>query len=474
MLSCSCVLLFLLFLLPIFVADPLTLSVQNPQPSILFMLSSLAISGGNISILQEAIEMRRKGMRVFLTVSKKYVPEDYVSLIMALSSAITAEGVQDMIIIYDGNCCWPKPPSSELVKLARSFDIVIATYHTTVFALEEIVKDHPRIMPAYYVQDYEPWFTCNPYECPFRNKLTYYNRLFNKPLVTKETHFKYTQSTYSAVSGNIFLFAKTKWIQKMVEDNHKDTHVHLVIPSIDHTVYYPELDFLKRKTKVAKMLPLKSQKSTTSGGIVGKIKVIAMLRPRTPRRNTMTCLDTLLKLAYEHPTLVQVSFFGVDRDQLTALMASLVEEHGFKTHRTSSIMRPDGGAVKVLGLLKSRHALARLYRRSDLFVDMSWWQAFGRTAVEAMACGCVPIMPSVGAGSDVCQSGEVCQYHDGTDAVGYYAVLESLVQNHAERIRMMEAGLVRAQEYSIQRAASSIEAALSTGVEDYRRREIVS
>ena len=472
----SWVLVLLLYPLPSFFAAPLTLSTQDPQPSILFMLSSLAISGGNISILQEAIEMRRKGMLVSLAVSRKHVPADYVSLIMALSSAITTEGVRDMIIIYDGNCCWPKAPSSELVRLARSFDIVIATYHTTALALEVIVKDHPHLMPAYYVQDYEPWFTCNPFECPFRNKLTFYNRWLNKPLVTKEKHFKYTESTYSVVSGKVFLFAKTKWIKKMVEDNHKDTHVHLVTPSIDHTVYYPELDFLKMKAKVARMLPLKSLKSTPPGSIVGKIKIIAMLRPRTPRRNTLICLDTLLKLANEYPTLVQVSFFGVDRTQLTALVASLVEIRGMAPYRSSSMLRREGGegTVKVLGLLKQRHDLAKLYRSSDLFVDMSWWQAFGRTAVEAMACGCVPIMPSVGAGSDVCEGGRVCQYHDGTDEVGYYAVVESLVQNHTERLRMMEAGLTRAGEYSIRQAASSIQAALRTGLTDFRRKNLVS
>jgi glycosyltransferase involved in cell wall biosynthesis len=442
---------------------------HDSRPSLLFMLSSLAISGGNISILQEAIEMKRKGMRVSIAVSNKHVPEDYVNLIMALSSAITAQGVKDMIIIYDGNCCWPKAPSAKLIKLASSFDVVVATYHTTAIALKDIVNAHPHVMPAYYVQDYEPWFTCNPFECPFRNKLTFYNRLFNKPLVTKETHFKYTVSTYSA---DVYLFAKTNWIKNMVENNHKDTHVHMVVPSIDHTVYYAEPDMLNAKAKVARILPLTTKTTTTRhavhDGKVGRIRVIAMLRPRTPRRNSMTCLDTLLKLAYDFPSLVQVSFFGVDRSQLAALLSTLVEQRGVARHRSSS--SSSSKQVKVLGLLKQRHDLASLYRSSDLFVDMSWWQAFGRTAVEAMACGCVPIMPSVGAGRDVCEGGRVCQYHDGTDVAGFYDVIVSLVQNHTERLRMVEAGMARARQYSIRLAAASIEASLTQGVAEYRDR----
>ena len=106
------------------------------------MMSSLAISGGNISILQEVIEMRRKGHLVFVSVAKKYVPVDYVQLIMALSSSISAQGVRDMVLVYNGECCWPKTASGELIKLARSFDIVVATYHTTVAALQEIVSHY--------------------------------------------------------------------------------------------------------------------------------------------------------------------------------------------------------------------------------------------------------------------------------------------------------------------------------------------
>jgi glycosyltransferase involved in cell wall biosynthesis len=444
---------------------------QSPRPSVLFMMSSLAVSGGNISILQEAMEMRRRGMRVSVTVPQSEVPEDFVSLIMALSSSISVQGVKDMVIVYDGECCWPKSPSKSLVKIASNFDIVVATYHTTASALDDIVRAHPRVMPAYYVQDYEPWFTCSPFECPFRNKLTLYNRWYNKPLVNKETHFKYTESTYSAVNGKVFLFAKTDWIKHKVETNHPGTHVHRVIPSIDHTVYFPESGSLTLKEKNARMVSLNLKASDSALRLPGskknialglnKVKIIAMLRPRTSRRNSMTCLDTLLKLAFEHHQVAEVSFFGVDKVKLTTMLKELVKLHGHAKHRNSK-------HVKVLGLLKQRKDLAKLYQGSDLFIDMSWWQAFGRTAVEAMACGCVPVMPGEGAGSYVCDGGRVCRYHDGTDAAGYYDEVVSLVYNHTERLRMTEAGIARAKEFSIRRAATSIVDTLAEGLADYR------
>mmetsp|Transcript_437 Transcript_437/g.1056 ORF Transcript_437/g.1056 Transcript_437/m.1056 type:complete len:478 (+) Transcript_437:137-1570(+) len=464
------VLLVVILYFTVFYIGVLTMQEQSDsRPSILYMLSSLAVSGGNISILQEAIEMRRKGMRVSLAVSKEKVPEDYISLIMALSSAVTAQGVRDMVIIYDGNCCWPEPPAPKLVEIARNFDIVVATHHITVMALEDIVKRHGHVMPAYYVQDYEPWFICSPFSCPFRNKLTprNRNRLENKPLVAMKVQFKYARSTYSAVKGKVFLFAKTNWIKGKVESIHPGTQVHLVTPSIDHTVYYTESEYLAAKEKVALSLqsvPTSRARTEPVAG-VGRVKVIAMLRPRTPRRNTMTSLDTLLKLAYEHPRVVQVSFFGVDKSELTLWLSYLVQKYGNASHRSAE-------NVEVLGLIKQRHTLAKLYRSSDLFVDMSWWQAFGRTAVEAMASGCVPIMPGEGASSDVCGGGRVCRYHDGRDAAGYYDEIVTLVYNHTERLRMMTAGIERAHEFSIQRAASSVEQVLTLGVAAYRKQTL--
>jgi hypothetical protein len=436
---------------------------QSPRPSVLFMMSSLAVAGGNISILQEAMEMRRRGMRIAIAVSQNQVSENYISLIRALSSSMSVSDVKDMVIVYDGDCCWPNSPSSELIQIASNFDIVVASLYTTVVALDDIVRAHPHVMPAYYVQDYEPWFTCSPFGCPFQNKSE-----VNNSLVTR---FKFAESTYSAVNGKVFLFAKTDWIKHKVETNHPGTHVHRVSPSIDHTVYFPLSRSLITKTRTAKLMRMYYSHNASSGVPatakprklgVGKVKVITMLRPRTSRRNSMTCLDTMLKLAYEHSHIVSLSFFGVSNLQLTAMLKELVKLRGHAKHRNSK-------HVKVLGLLKQRKDLAKLYQGSDLFIDMSWWQAFGRTAVEAMACGCVPVMPGEGAGSYVCDGGRVCRYHDGTDAAGYYDEVVSLVYNHTERLRMTAAGIERAKEFSIHRAASTLTEVFTKGLADYRK-----
>ncbi len=44
-------------------------------------------------------------------------------------------------------------------------------------------------------------------------------------------------------------------------------------------------------------------------------------------------------------------------------------------------------------------------RESDVFLDMSVYQAFGRTALEAMACGATAVVPDVGGAWEFVEHG---------------------------------------------------------------------
>jgi len=44
----------------------------------------------------------------------------------------------------------------------------------------------------------------------------------------------------------------------------------------------------------------------------------------------------------------------------------------------------------------TREQVGSLFRVTDLFMDLSDYQAFGRTGLEAMACGCLTILPIFG------------------------------------------------------------------------------
>lgn len=78
--------------------------------------------------------------------------------------------------------------------------------------------------------------------------------------------------------------------------------------------------------------------------------------------------------------------------------------------------------IDLMEVQTQRVAVATVLRRTDLFIDLSWWQAFGRSGLEAMACGTLSIMPLTGAASEICGEDDEanCLYHDGNDQEGFY------------------------------------------------------
>jgi glycosyltransferase involved in cell wall biosynthesis len=84
------------------------------------------------------------------------------------------------------------------------------------------------------------------------------------------------------------------------------------------------------------------------------------------------------------------SQFGSDTD----FFAFGASETELRDHQ---IPRYDG--VEILGKL-SQPEVAELLQQSDFFLDLSDYQAFGRTAAEAMACGAIVLAPSLGGTSD--------------------------------------------------------------------------
>ena len=260
------------------------------------------------------------------------------------------------------------------------------------------------------------------------------------------------------------MFAKSDWIIEMVKRNHgNQSTIHKVTASIDHLTYYPSPSYRLRNDQ-------------------NHVQVIAMIRPQTPRRNSMVCLDLVLKLAHEfkaieptnsHPEsksdpVVSVILFGCPRWAVMQLFTQLTKLYGPAPHRTKSVLF--GPNVRVLEVVKSRFSLADLYRQSDLFVDVSWWQAFGRSGVEAMACGTVPIFPLESAAPEVCEGGRSCVYHDGDDVKGFYETISSLVRNHTHRRLLSKEGLRRSEDYTVESASASIISTLKSGLDRWRSR----
>jgi glycosyltransferase involved in cell wall biosynthesis len=161
-----------------------------------------------------------------------------------------------------------------------------------------------------------------------------------------------------------------------------------------------------------------------------------MIRPRTPRRQPALTVSVLNALRSRLGEAIDIVTFGCAVNDLQAL--------------------PGGSSLRCdhRGILP-RTAVADVLRCSDVFVDLSIYQAFGRTALEAMACGCVPVMPSVGGGREFIRPGINGVLVDTGAAEPFTSVAMDMAQDPQGRARMRSAGLETAARYSAPRAAVS-------------------
>jgi hypothetical protein len=219
------------------------------------------------------------------------------------------------------------PGREQLVEVSKDFQVVVATAFFTMEWVARIVAGNPAILPAYYVQDYEPWF---------------------HPEGSVEALA--AARSYTRVPGAL-LFAKTEFLRRTLAERH-GISVAAVLPSIDHGVF--------RAGARAER---------------GALRVTAMVRPQTPRRNAPRTMRVLAELARQSPVPIEIHLFGCESSD--ARFQQLDRDFPFTNH----------------GVLR-RPQVADLLRDSDVFLDLSDFQAFGRSAAEAMATAmCSSICP---------------------------------------------------------------------------------
>ena len=410
---------------------------REKSPSILFVTHSVALGGGVVSILQEALQMFEYGINVAISMPENCAGGKSMDFVRALLPHASQNTIDQLIRYHSGLMHYPNPVPEDWFKMASTYDILIATFCLTMPAVESVVAAHPHIMPAYYVQDYEPWFWSGPFG--------------ENPGIGD--HVEKVRSTYTANNGKTLIMSKTRWTAEMVASNHNVT-VHKVIPSLDHTMYFPN------KTEITRRL----QKTSSNG----QFKVLAMVRPRTPRRNPEMTVEVVTRLAKEHPDRVQISLIGCPEDHLMMSLESLIRMKGQAAHRTRSYLL-DAPNVRSLGLVYERSEMAQIMRGMDIFIDLSWWQAFGRAGIEAMACGVISIMPLTGAAPEICREDlEFCQYHDGMDPDGVVDKVVALIGNDSMRHDLIRKGMQRSRHFSIEAAAASMANQLYKGLIGHR------
>jgi GT2 family glycosyltransferase len=341
--------------------------------SIAFILPGLGVggSGGSHSVYQEVKGMRRLGLR-----ARILLPEGA----WERARATYPDAAEVFETFADGD---------DLARKTAGADVVSATHFKSVALLAGLRARRDDFLPAYYVQDYEPFFA--PHGSPSSQEAL---------------------DSYTAIP-DCLLFAKTHWLCNIVGERH-GRHVAKVEASLDGDLFRPPPD----------------------GRDDGPLRVAAMVRPRTPRRQPSLTVAVLTALARRFGDDVEVVTFGCSGDELAAIPGS------------------DSLLARHRGVLK-RQQVAELLRRSDVFVDMSMYQAFGRTALEAMACECTAVVPRLGGVWEFVADGVNGRAVDTLAPDEAIEAVAALVADR-ERLRALQAaGGETAARYSVTRGALS-------------------
>jgi GT2 family glycosyltransferase/glycosyltransferase involved in cell wall biosynthesis len=342
--------------------------------TVVFILPGLGDggSGGSHSIYQEVRGMRRLGIPARIALVEKAMPRAMAAYEDATEIFQTFRDLDD------------------LVEKTRDADVLSATHFKSVAMLAHVREARDDFLPAYYIQDYEPFFADSD-----------------------SASEREAIASYTAID-DMLLFAKTHWLCNLVGHIH-GLHVEKVEPSIDEHLYVP------------------SGRPRRDGD---PVRVVGMVRPRTPRRQPYATVDVLHRLQTELAGQIEVATFGCHAEEL----AAVTDARGVRDRH--------------LGLL-TRQRVARTRADADLFVDLSMYQAFGRTVLEAMACGCTAIAPRLGGVWEFAEHDENLLAVDTLDDEEVFEAVRALVADR-DRLRRLQANArATAARYCVARASLS-------------------
>lgn len=279
---------------------------------------------------------------------------------------------------------------------AVSYDAVIATANHSVQWIAPLQSAARAPALGYYIQDFEPYF-------------------FSEGT----SAYQIAMASYTLVP-TMRLFTKTQWNRDEVFVK-TGRSAAVVGASVDVDQFFP-------------------RRCEPNSGC-DALHVVAMVRPSTPRRNPEGTIEVLSRLKDAFGDRIRVSIFGAEKDGPPIPGGNAATR--FKNHGQLSVEQS-----------------ARLLSSAHLFVDMSHFQAMGLTAMEAMACGAVPVVPRAGGAASFAQHGVNALVVDTSNVDEVIETVAAFMNDGEKRRAMQGAALEAVARFFPEGPASAILEAL--------------
>lgn len=280
---------------------------------------------------------------------------------------------------------------AEIVSAAKEADVLISTLFTTVDWLAQFVepmKPEEKPILGYYVQDFEPYF-----------------------FAPEDPRYNQAWQGYTKIPG-MRLVTKSLWNRDELR-RQTGAEARVIGPSYAWDTYFPNV----AKARAGE-----------------KVKVLAMVRPSTPRRAPELTMRVLSRLKKKLGGTVDITIFGVSPNDkvLKKLETSF-------PHRNA-------------GTLTSEQ-VADLLGASDVFLDFSTYQAMGLTALEAMASEVAVVAPVRGGSGEFITNEVNGLLVDTRDEEACLQAAERLSVDHELRLRVQQEALKSAVQYYPEKSA---------------------
>ncbi|WP_425883666.1 glycosyltransferase [Parabacteroides sp. ASD2025] len=214
-------------------------------------------------------------------------------------------------------------------------------------------------------------------------------------------------------ASDIQLVAVSSWLAEQAKKSSltKDLEVVVIPNAIDVSVF-----FKKEQIEIRKKFSFPLDK---------KIVLMGAARLDDPIKGFEFLKDALNILSCARNDILLVLFGAIKNDK------------PFFDHLTVPYLS--------LGLLSDNNQIAELYSAADVTVVPSFYETFGQTIIEAMACGCPAVSFNNSGQTDIIDhkiNGYVASYKDASDlANGIQWVLE-----HEDRLTLSDACVKKVQE----------------------------
>ncbi|MFO1243205.1 MAG: glycosyltransferase [Rickettsiales bacterium] len=346
------------------------LPAANTNLPILFLLPDCtAKSGGTQVIVETARGLAELGVPVKIAV-KHIMREEYQTFFAGYESLF-----------------WYYTRKSELMTFAKDFKVAVATIFYSVPLLADILKKHSHVTPAYYVQDYEPYF------------------LDGYPGLKKDA-----EASYTLIPG-INIVAISPWVCEVLKKKH-GVVAKKITGMIDQKIFFP--DYTRAKQ--------------------GIVTISAMIRPSTAWRGPEQTMKVLKALTAKYGEKISAVIFGCTEGEL------------FEKDIDYDFPHTNYG---ILG----RYDVANTLRNSDIFLDLSTFQAFGRTALEAMSCGTAVVAPREGGVHDFGIDSENILLIDTQNEIACIEAASRLIEDANLRHILGFNGIQKGLQYSMHGSA---------------------